>query len=57
VQFGADAPIDRAKVITLIQKDRNTRMAGQDKLVQKIALPELRMRAAAVRLLLESVKA
>ena len=57
VQFGAEAPIDPAKVILLIQKDRNTRMAGQDKLVQKIALPELRMRAAAVRLLLESVKA
>ena len=57
VQFGPEAPIDPAKVIMLVQKDRNTRMAGQDKLVQKIALPELRLRAAAVRLLLESVKA
>jgi len=57
VQFGAEAPIDPAKVIALIQKDRNTRMAGQDKLVQKVALPELKLRAAAVRRLLESVKA
>ncbi len=57
VQFGPDAPIDPAKVIALIQRDRNTRMAGQEKLVRKIDLPQIRQRAQAVRELLESVRA
>ena len=57
VQFDADAPIDPAKVIQLIQKDRNTRMTGPDKLIRKITQPVLRQRAVAVRELLEAVRA
>ncbi len=56
IQFGAQAAIDPARVIMLIQKDRNTRMAGPDKLVRKVALPQLRQRSQAVRELLEAVK-
>jgi len=40
----------------LIQKDRNTKMSGPDKLVRKIATPDLKMRVAAVKELLEAVK-
>jgi len=57
VQFGPNAPIDPVKVIMLIQKDRNIRMSGQDKLVRKFAAPDLRARVQAVRELLEAVKA
>jgi len=57
VQFAADAPIDPAKVIFLIQKDRNTRMAGPDRLIRKASLPDLRQRSQAVRELLEAVRA
>lgn len=56
IQFGPNAPIDPAKVIGLLQKDRNTRMAGQDKLVRKVSLPALRQRTQAVKELLEAVK-
>jgi len=55
VQFAADAPIDPAKVIKLIQKDKNTKMAGPDKLVRKIALPQIRQRVQAARELIEAV--
>ncbi|MBN9695260.1 MAG: transcription-repair coupling factor, partial [Zoogloea sp.] len=57
VQFGPNAPIDPVKVIMLIQKDRNIRMSGQDKLVRKFAAPDLKARVQAVRELLEAVKA
>jgi transcription-repair coupling factor (superfamily II helicase) len=56
VQFGANPPIDPAKVIRLIQTDRNTTMSGPDRLVRAIALPELKQRAPAVRALLEAVR-
>jgi len=56
VQFGPTANIDPVKVIMLIQKDRNTKMSGPDKLVRKIATPDLKMRVAAVKELLEAVK-
>jgi transcription-repair coupling factor (superfamily II helicase) len=35
VQFEANPPIDPMRIINLIQKDRNYRLAGQDKLVLK----------------------
>ncbi len=57
VQFGKDAPIDPVKVIFLIQKDRNTKMAGPEKLVRRAALPDLRQRVKAVRELLDAVRA
>ncbi|MBN8442957.1 MAG: transcription-repair coupling factor [Dechloromonas sp.] len=57
VQFAKDAPIDPVKVIMLIQKDRNTRMSGPEKLVRRAALPDLQQRVKAVRDLLDAVKA
>jgi transcription-repair coupling factor (superfamily II helicase) len=57
IQFGKNAPIDPAKVIFLIQKDKNTRMAGPDRLIQKIALPEPRQRVEGVKKLLEALRA
>jgi transcription-repair coupling factor (superfamily II helicase) len=56
IQFGKNAPIDPAKVIFLIQKDKNTRMAGPDRLTQKTALPELRQRVEGVKKLLEQIR-
>ena len=57
VQFGSDAPIDPAKVIFLIQKDRNTKMSGPDRLIRKASLPNLKQRVQGVKELLEAVKA
>ncbi len=57
VQFGPNPAIDPGKVILLIQRDRNTRMAGPDRLIRKVAVPQLRQRAQAVKELLESVRA
>jgi transcription-repair coupling factor (superfamily II helicase) len=57
VQFGPDAPIDPVKVIFLIQKDRNTRMSGPDRLIRKASLPNLKQRVQGVKELLEAVKA
>ena len=57
VQFGQGAPIDPAKVIFLIQKDKSTKMAGPDKLVRRTNLPDLKQRVKAVRDLLEAVRA
>lgn len=57
VQFDKEAPIDPVKVIFLIQKDRNTRMLGPDKLVRRVDLADLKLRVKAVRELLDAVKA
>ncbi|NMG45633.1 transcription-repair coupling factor [Aromatoleum toluvorans] len=57
VQFGPNPPIDPAKVIFLIQKDRNTKMSGPDRLIRKAALPNLKQRVQGVRELLEAVRA
>ena len=59
VQFAPDAPVDPAKVITLIQKDRDTRMAGPDRLIRRLPSPlaDLGARAQAVRALLAAVTA
>ncbi|MCB1887049.1 MAG: transcription-repair coupling factor, partial [Rhodocyclaceae bacterium] len=55
LQFGPNPPIDPVKVIELIQKDRNTRMAGPERLVRKIEAPALKQRVSAVRELLKAV--
>jgi transcription-repair coupling factor (superfamily II helicase) len=57
LQFGPGAPIDPAKVIFLLQKDRDTRMAGPDRLIRKASLPNLKQRVQGVKELLEAVKA
>ena len=50
------AHIDPVKVIQLIQKDRNTSMAGPDKLTRKVEARELKQQVAEVRKLLEAVR-
>ncbi len=57
VQFGPNPPIDPSKVILLIQKDRNTRMAGPDRLIRRANFPTLKQRVQGARELLEAVKA
>ncbi|MDR1462620.1 MAG: transcription-repair coupling factor [Azoarcus sp.] len=57
IQFGKSAPIDPVKAIFLIQKDKQTRMAGPDRLIRKIALPEPRQRVEEVKKLLEALRA
>ena len=57
IQFGPNPPIDPIKVIKLIQKDRNTKMAGPDRLIFKANQPNLKLRVQGVKALLESVKA
>ncbi|MBS0346036.1 MAG: transcription-repair coupling factor [Proteobacteria bacterium] len=57
VHFDATAPIDPTKVILLMQKDRNIRMSGPDKLVRKLSMPDIKARVKAARDLLEAVKA
>jgi transcription-repair coupling factor (superfamily II helicase) len=49
VQFEANPPIDPMRIINLIQKDRNYRLAGQDKLVLKRHCATLADRVAAVK--------
>ncbi len=57
IQFGQHAPIDPVKVIMLIQKDKTIKMSGPDKLIRKVSTPDLKQRVAAVKALLEAVKA
>ena len=53
VQFEPNPPIEPIRIIGLIQKDRNYRLAGQDKLALKRHCPTLADRVAAVRDLLK----
>ncbi|MDY0073551.1 MAG: transcription-repair coupling factor [Thauera sp.] len=55
IQFAADAPIDPVKLIKLIQNDRSTRMAGPEKLVRRVTLPDPASRVKAVQQLLQAV--
>ena len=57
IQFGKDAPIDAAKVIRLIQKDRNVTFAGQDRLRISVKTAKPVERAQAARIALQSVRA
>jgi transcription-repair coupling factor (superfamily II helicase) len=49
LQFVPDPPIDPARIVELIQKNRNYRLAGPDRLVVRRDSADLRSRAAAVR--------
>jgi transcription-repair coupling factor (superfamily II helicase) len=57
IQFRKDAPIDAAKVIRLIQKDRNIQLAGQDKLKMSVKTSTPAERAQAARIALQSIRA
>ncbi len=56
VQFEPNPPIEPIRIIQLIQKDRNYRLAGQDKLLLKRQCPALAERVAAVKDLIKQLK-
>ena len=55
ITFKKDAPIDPMRIITLIQKNRNIKLAGNEKLRVERAIPEMRDRAKMVRDLLRNL--
>ena len=57
IQFRKDAPIDAAKVIKLIQKDRNVQLAGQDKLRISVKPNPPAERAQAAKIALQAIRA
>ncbi len=56
VQFEPNPPIEPIRIINLIQKDRNYKLAGQDKLSMKRNCPTLAERVSAVKDLLRQLK-
>ncbi|MBI5922265.1 MAG: transcription-repair coupling factor [Betaproteobacteria bacterium] len=56
LQFVPNPPIDPVCIIELIQKDRNLKFAGPEKLVWRHATANLRERAQAIRELLKNLK-
>ena len=56
VHFETNPPIDPMRIINLIQKDRNFKLAGQDKLSLKRHSPTLADRVTAVKDLLRQLK-
>ena len=57
LQFQADAPVDRGKIIALVQKKKNIRFAGTDRLHMDAKMPEWPQRVLAVRELLQQLAA
>ena len=56
VQFEPNPPIEPIRIINLIQKDRNYKLAGQDKLLLKRHCPTLADRVAAIKDLIRQLK-
>jgi transcription-repair coupling factor (superfamily II helicase) len=56
VQFEPNPPIEPIRIINLIQKDRNYKLAGPDKLALKRHCPTLAERVAAVKDLISRLK-
>ena len=55
--FAGDAPVDRAKVIALVQKRRNLRLAGADRLRLEAKMAEWPLRVQAAKDLLGALAA
>ena len=55
ITFKKDAPIDPLRIIALIQKNRNIKLAGNEKLRIERPIPEMRERAKMVRDLLRQL--
>jgi transcription-repair coupling factor (superfamily II helicase) len=56
LQFVPNPPIDPAKIIRLLQSDRNFKLAGQDKLLWQKSSTDLKERVAAVKELFNKLK-
>ena len=57
LQFQKDPPIDRGKIIALVQKSRNMRLAGADRLRVEAKMPEWPQRVQAAKDLLGALAA
>ena len=57
LQFRNDPPIDRAKIITLVQKRNNLRLAGPDRLRLEAKMAEWPQRVQAAKDLLGALSA
>ena len=57
LQFAADAPVDRARVIALVQKRRNLKLAGSDRLRLEAKMAEWPLRVQAAKDLLGALAA
>ena len=57
LQFQKDPPIDRGKIIALVQKSRNMRLAGADRLRMEAKMPEWPQRVQAAKDLLGALAA
>jgi transcription-repair coupling factor (superfamily II helicase) len=57
LQFAGDAPVDRGKVIALVQKRRNLRLAGPDRLRLEAKMAEWPLRVQAAKDLLGALAA
>jgi len=55
VQFKQSTPVDPIKLIDLVQKKKNVRFAGPDKIKADIAAPDIKARADAIRALLREL--
>jgi transcription-repair coupling factor (superfamily II helicase) len=57
LQFQKDPPIDRGKIIALVQKRKNMRLAGADRLRMEAKMPEWPQRVQAAKELLDALAA
>jgi transcription-repair coupling factor (superfamily II helicase) len=57
LQFAKDAPVDRDRVVSLVQKRRNLRLAGPDRLRLEAKMAEWPLRVQAARELLGALAA
>ena len=55
ITFRPNPPVDAARIIALVQKNRNVRLAGNDKLRIERELPDPKARAQMVRDILRSL--
>ena len=56
IHFAKDAPIDGLSMIQLIQKDRNVKLNGQDKIRLTYDMPELSDRILRVHAVLDQIR-
>jgi transcription-repair coupling factor (superfamily II helicase) len=57
LQFQADTPVDRGKIIALVQKKKNIRLAGPDRLRLEAKMPDWPQRVQAAKDLLQQLAA
>ncbi|MNV75696.1 Transcription-repair-coupling factor [compost metagenome] len=56
IQFGPKTSVDPARIIELVQRQRNIKLAGQDKLRVEIKAAQIPARSDAIRAVLRALK-